>query len=64
MASQYRIPKKCIENWESGKEIPPTEVIEMLEKAAEHYIPRIPEETMSLPLTVVELRNMCDKLIE
>ena len=64
LSKRYKIPKEVIANWESGKEIPPPDVIEMLENALKHYIPRTPEEVMSLPLSVVELRDMCDWLIE
>ena len=64
LARRYRIPKEAIVSWESGKEAPPPDMIEMLENALKHYIPRTAEEVMSLPLTVVELRDMCDRLIE
>lgn len=32
-ADKYRIPKRTIENWESGKAIPPEYVMELLERA-------------------------------
>lgn len=63
-ARRYNIPKRTIENWESGKSKPPAYVIEMLEKAVEHYIPRTQEEMMSLPLSVSDLKYMCEMMIK
>ena len=62
-SKRYNIPKRTIQNWENGKRNPPPYVIEMLENAIRHYIPRTKEEVMSLPLTVVELKSMCEDLI-
>lgn len=63
-AKLYNIPRRTIENWESGKSKPPVYVMEMLEKAVERTVPRTEEEMMSLPLTVIDLRLMCDQLIQ
>ena len=63
-SKRYNIPKRTIENWESGKRTPPAYVLEMLENAVRHYFPRTTEEVMSLPLTVIELKYMCDDLIQ
>ena len=63
LSRQYNIPMETISNWENDKETPPPEVIEMLENAVKRYIPRTKEEVLSLPLTVVELRDMCESLI-
>ena len=60
---RYNIPRRTIQNWETGKRNPPPYVIEMLQNAIRHYIPRTVEEVMSLPLTVVELKSMCEDLI-
>jgi len=62
-ARRYNIPKRTIQNWESGKRKAPPYVMEMLEKAVEHYRPRTEEEILSMPLTVVDLRNFCDLMI-
>lgn len=62
-AQRYNIPKRTIENWESGKRTPPAYVLEMLQKAVEHHVPLTNEEIMSQPLTVVDLKYMCDSLI-
>ena len=59
----YNIPESTIEAWETGKETPPPEVIEMLEKAVKQHIPRTKEEIMSLPLSDWELKSMCENLI-
>ncbi len=61
---RYNIPKRTIENWESGKRTPPAYVLEMLEIAVRHYKPRSSEEVMSKPLTVIDLKYMCDNLIQ
>ena len=53
---RYNIPKRTIENWESGKRTPPAYVLEMLEDAVRHYKPRSSEEVMSRPLTVIDLK--------
>ena len=63
-ARRYNIPKRTIENWESGKRKPPAYVLEMLENAVKQYVPRTTEEVMSLPLTVAELKWQCDELIK
>ena len=63
-SKRYNIPKRTIENWESGKRTPPAYVLEMLENAVRHYFPRTTEEVMSLPLTVIDLKYMCDDLIQ
>ena len=63
-ANRYNIPKRTIENWESGKRNPPAYVLEMLENAVRNYKPRTKEEIMSSPLTVVDLKEMCDLLIK
>ncbi len=63
LSRPYRIPKERIEAWESGKEEPPADVLDMLENAVKHYIPRTMKEVMSLPLTVIELRDMYDNLV-
>ncbi len=34
-ADQYHIPKRTIENWEGGKSVPPSYVIELLRRAVE-----------------------------
>ena len=60
----YNIPKRTIQNWESGKRTPPPYVLEMLENAIKHYKPRTMEEVMSMPLTVSELKDNCDFLIQ
>ena len=62
-AMRYNIPKRTIENWETGKRTPPPYVLEMLENAIKHYKPRTDEEVMSMPLTIVDLKYMCDDLI-
>ena len=46
-SQRYNIPKRTIENWESGKRTPPAYVLEMLENAVRHYKPRTTEEVMS-----------------
>lgn len=61
---RYNIPKRTIENWESGKSKPPIYVMEMLEKSVQHHVTKSVEEIMSGPLTVVDLREMCDLLIK
>ncbi len=63
-AQRYNIPKRTIENWESGKSKPPAYVLEMLENAVKHHIPRTKEEVMSLPLTIVDLKYMCEMMIK
>lgn len=63
MSLRYGIPEEKINAWEAGKETPTPDIIEMLENALNCYIPRSKEEVMSLPLTVAELRDMCDDLI-
>lgn len=60
---RYNIPRRTIQNWETGKRNPPPYVIEMLQNAIRHYVPHSTEEVMSLPLTVVDLKYMCDDLI-
>ncbi len=62
-SQRYNIPKRTIENWESGKRTPPAYVIEMLENAVMHYKPRTMEEILRMPLTIVDLKYMCDVLI-
>ena len=62
-AMRYNIPKRTIQNWESGKRNPPPYVLEMLENAIKHYKPRTMEEVMSMPLTIIDLKYMCDDLI-
>ena len=59
----YNIPKRTIQNWESGMRKPPEYVIQMLQKAIEHDIPRTTEEIMRDGLTVTDLKFMCDSLI-
>lgn len=63
-SQRYNIPKRTIENWESGKRTPPTYVLEMLENAVRHYKPRTTEEVLSMPLTIIDLKYMCDDLIK
>ena len=63
-AKEYNIPKRTIENWEYGKRNPPQYVLDMLQKAVDHHISRTPEEVMSLPITVSDLKMMCDILIK
>ena len=62
-SQRYNIPKRTIENWESGKRTPPAYVLEMLENAVRHYKPRTTEEVMSMPLTIIDLKYMCDDYI-
>ena len=62
-SQRYNIPKRTIENWESGRRNPPSYVIEMLENAVKHHIPKTKEEILSLPLTIIDLKYMCDDLI-
>ena len=59
----YNIPEESIAKWESGLEAPPPDTMEMLQNAVDHHIPRTKEEVMSLPLTITELKCMCDDLI-
>lgn len=63
-AKRYNIPKRTIENWESGKRKPPSYVLDMLENSVKHHIPRSKEEIMSLPLTVIDLKYMCEMIIK
>ena len=35
-ADKYEIPKRTIENWETGKRVPPIYVLRMLEILADH----------------------------
>ena len=58
------IPKRTIENWESGRRTPPVYVLEMLQRAITHFRPRTEEQVLSEPLTVVDLKHMCDALIK
>lgn len=62
-SARYNIPKRTIENWESGKRTPPSYVLEMLENAIKHYRPRTEEEVFQMPLTVIDLKYMCDDMI-
>lgn len=62
-SQRYGIPRRTIQNWESGKRKPPAYVIEMLENAVKHYKPRTEEEIMSMPLTIIDLKYMCDDYI-
>lgn len=57
---RYDIPLEVIDSWESGSALPPADIMEMLQNAADHYIPRSKEETMSLPMTVFELKWCCE----
>lgn len=63
-SQRYNIPKRTIENWESGKRTPPAYVLEMLENAVRHYKPRTKEEVMGMPLTIIDLKYMCDDMIK
>lgn len=63
-SQRYNIPKRTIENWESGKRTPPAYVLEMLENAVRHYKTHAKEKIMSMPLTVIDLKYMCDDLIQ
>ncbi len=63
-ADRYNIPKRTIENWESGKRKAPPYVMELLQNAVEHYIPLTKDEVMSRPLTIVDLKYMIDDLIK
>jgi hypothetical protein len=51
---------EVIDSWESGSALLPADIMEMLQNAADHYIPRSKEETMSLPMTVFELKWCCE----
>lgn len=63
LSGYYNTTKETCETWLSGEETPPPVVVEILENTLKHAIPRTREEVMSLPLTVVELKTMCDMLI-
>ncbi len=43
-SDKYKIPKRSIENWESGKRTPPEYVISLLERAVKEDIKKIEEE--------------------
>lgn len=43
-SDKYKIPKRSIENWESGKRTPPEYVIILLERAVKEDIKKIEEE--------------------
>jgi hypothetical protein len=60
LSRRYDIPLEVIDSWESGSALPPADIMEMLQNAADHYIPRSKEETMSLPMTVFELKWCCE----
>ncbi len=62
-ADRYNIPKRTIENWETGKRKAPPYVMELLQNAVDHYVPHTVEEIMSRPLTIVDLKYMCDDMI-
>lgn len=42
-SEKYGIPKRSIENWESGKRTPPEYVIKLLERAVKEDIKKIEE---------------------
>lgn len=42
-SDKYNIPKRSIENWESGKRTPPEYVISLLERAVKEDIKKIEE---------------------
>lgn len=42
-SDKYKIPKRSIENWESGKRTPPEYVISLLERAVKEDIKKIEE---------------------
>lgn len=62
-SKRYNIPKRTIQNWESGKRNAPPYVIELLENAIKHHTKKTEEEIMASPLTVIDLKIMCDDLI-
>lgn len=43
-SEKYGIPKRSIENWESGKRTPPEYVISLLERAVKEDIKKIEEQ--------------------
>lgn len=43
-SDKYKIPKRSIENWDSGKRTPPEYVISLLERAVKEDIKKIEEE--------------------
>lgn len=42
-SDKYKIPKRSIENWESGKRTPPEYVISLLERVVKEDIKKIEE---------------------
>ena len=42
-SDKYKIPKRSIENWESGKRTPPEYVISLLERVVREDIKKIEE---------------------
>ena len=61
-ALYYNIPKRTIENWESGKSKPPVYVLEMLQKVVEHSaFPK--EEKSPMAMTVYQLKLNCEDMI-
>ena len=63
MSLRYNISEKKIKDWESGKEPAPLQIAEMLKKAVDRHVPRTQEEIMRLPLTVIDLKLICDMMI-
>ena len=61
---RFNIPKRTIENWASGARKAPAYVMEMLENTVKHTKRSTIEEVMSRPLTIVDLKLMCDDLIK
>ena len=60
----FSIPRDKIDDWESGKETPPQEVLDMVQKTIDRQWPVTAKEAKCLPYTIGDLKIFCDLMIQ